>query len=513
MKKFLLVFLAFGFIITSCKKNDNEIIEEIAEDPKEDPVVKLVADYPVQNFMWDFMNFIYFWQADVPDLADTRFSDFEGEEYVNFLASESNPSDFFFKLCYNHENIVGENAAIDRFSRVTENYEDLLQSFAGVSKSDGVEFGLVAYGDERSIFGFVRYIVPGSDADGKEIKRGDIFVGINGNDLTRDNYIDLLFGDLDTYTMNFGTLTNNTISPSGRELSLTKQEGLIESPILVNKVIEQNGLKIGYLMYNSFLANFDEDLNNALGDLKVAGINELILDLRYNGGGRVSSAIQLASSIYGTKTDEVFAKERFNNKRQAEWATEFNFTDKTLEGSVINELNLSRLYVITSRNTASASELIINGLEPHIDVVQIGETTVGKNEFSFTFVDDPDSPFLYAGSENNVNPNNKWAITPLCGRIENADGFSDYTSGLQPDRELVEDIANMGTLGSPSTEPLLGLAISDITGTSGKSNYEPIYPIELLSSSLEFKPLNNIMFMGGLKENNDLKKAFSTKLK
>jgi len=431
--------------------------------------------------MWSFMNFIYFWQEDVPDLADNRFSDLQSEEYADFLASEDNPSDFFFKICNQHENIVGEAAAVDRFSFLNENYMDVLQAFSGVSKSNGIEFGLGLFNDSNNVFGYVRYIIPGSDADGKDIKRGDLFTGINGSELTPDNFRELLFGDLDTYTINFASLENNTLSSNGKEVTFTKQEGLVESPILVNKVIEQNGLKIGYLMYNSFLASFDEELNDAIGELKAANIDELVLDLRYNGGGRVTSATQLASSIYGAKTEEIFFRERYNSKRQDEWADAVNFTDKTFDNeSTINELNLSRLYVITSGNTASASELTINGLQPYI--------------------------------ENNVNPNNQYAITPLCGRLENSNGFSDYTDGLIPDHELAEDLANLGTLGD-SSEPLLQLALSVIDGVTTKRNFNPIYPIKILSSSLETKSLNNTMLMGGLENNTKMGKALMAKLK
>lgn len=503
MKKYLLLFLAFGFVLTSCKKNDDttppEISEEPKEEPKEEPVVKSVADYPVQNFMWEAMNAFYFWQADVSDLADSK-NDVEAE-YAEFLSTESDPADFFYKICNKHINVVGTNSAIDRFSFLSENYKDLVQRFQGVSKSDGVEFGLGRFGDARDIFGFVRYIVPGSNAVGKDIKRGDIFIGVNGTDLTLDNYVELLFGDLDTYTLNFADLANNTISPNGRELSLTKEEGLIENPILVKKVIEEGGNKIGYLLYNSFVAAFDEELNDAFGEFKAAGVNELILDFRYNGGGRVSSAIQIASSVYGAKTNELFLKSRYNSKIQATFGpgeADENFVDTTIDGSPINELNLSRVYVIATSSTASASELVMNGLEPYVDVVHIGTETVGKNEFSITFVDDRENNFFYnEDREANINPNNQWAIQPLLGRNENADGFSDYTGGFRPDNELGEDVANLGVLGE-SSDPMLGLTLNVISGLSAKSSFEPIFPVDLVSSSAVMKATNNMMLMDGL---------------
>ena len=505
MKKYLVLFLVIGLVFTNCKKNDddfvltpNPVAEQESEEEEEEevvPVAKLVSDYPVQDFMWQTMNLYYFWQADVVDLADTK-NDVEAD-YAEFLSTEADPSDFFFKICNNHVNVVGDASAIDRFSFLDEDYRNLVQGFAGISKSDGVEFGLARYG-ANNVFGFVRYIVPGSNAEGKDINRGDIFIGINGTDLTLDNYIDLLFGDLDTYIMNFATIEDNTISPNGRELSLTKEEGLNENPILISKVIEQGGLKIGYLLYNSFVADYDEQLNDAFGEFKAMGVNELILDFRYNGGGRVSSAVQIASSVYGTNTQEVFLTPRFNAKLQAANGSPDNFTDTTIDNTPLNALNLSRVYVITTSSTASASELVINGLEPYVDVVQVGTTTRGKNEFSLTFVDDPEAGNIYnPDREANINPANQWAIQPLIGRNENADGFSDYTAGLAPDHELEEDIVNLGNLGDP-TEPLLALALNTISSASGKSSFEPVFPVELISSSAIKKVTNNKMLMDGL---------------
>ncbi len=498
MKKYFVVFLSIGFLVSSCSKSDDDVSTPDNGSNSENSVEKLVADYPVQNFMWQAMNAYYFWQADVADLADSK--DDIAADYAEFLSSESDPANFFFKICNQHRNVVGDEAAVDRFSFLSENYQNLIQGFEGVSKSDGVEFGLSLY-DTDKVFGYVRYIVPGSDAASKEISRGDIFIGINGTELTLDNYRNLLFGDISTYEMNFATIENRTIIPNGKSLSLTKEEGLSENPILINKVIERNGLKIGYLMYNSFIANYDEQLNDAFGELKAANIDELILDFRYNGGGRVSSAIQIASSIYGAKTNELFLKARFNNKIQSTFSPgddESNFIDRTIDGSPINELNLNRVYVITTNGTASASELVINGLEPYVDVILVGEKTRGKNEFSVTFVDDRANNYFYnEDREANINPNNQWAIQPLLGRNENADGFLDYTSGLNPDHELEEDLANLGTLGEP-TEPLLARTLDVITGTTSKFNLEPIFFSEVLSSSAEMKATHDKMLMDGL---------------
>lgn len=499
MKKYFLLLFVLGLVIVGCDNDDEEpIIEtEIIEEPVDEP--ESIADYPSQNFMWRAMNAFYFWQADVNDLADNRFG--SDQEYADFLASEENPADFFYKICNDHEQVVGEQAAIDRFSVAVENYKDLVNSLQGVSKSNGLEFQLYLFQGSNDIYGVVTYVARDSDASTKNIERGDIFIGVDGQTLNINNYISLLFEGNDTYSLSMAEIDNGSISGNGNVVQLTKEENFSENPILISDIIEQNGVKIGYLMYTGFLAAFDEELNTVFGTFKAEAVDELILDFRYNGGGRVSTAVQIASAVYGTRTDELFLKARYNDKIQSTFDPgdgETNFSDITLSGSAINSLNLSKVYVITTERTASASELVINGLEPYVNVIQVGERSTGKNEFSITFVDDEENNFFYdEDRESLINPDNLWGIQPLLGRNENANGFSNYTGGLIPDFELEEDISNLGVLGDPS-EPLLALTISKITGESSKIDLRPSMTADVFSSSLYFKATNNKAIMDGL---------------
>ena len=489
MKKYLLLLIASGLSLTGCKNDDGGGVNPNIPNP--DPG----SDVAVQDFMYRAMNTWYFWQADVPDLADDRFTN--SDDYTEFLQSEANPGEFFDNKLLFPE---------DRFSYFNDDYKQLTQQLAGISKSHGMEFGLVRFSESNDIFGYVWYIVPGSDAAAKDISRGEIFTGVNGQTLNLDNYVNLLFGDLDTFTLNMADIVGDEITPNDKEVVLTKMEGLMENPVFLDKIFEINGNKIGYLVYNGFTNEYDEDLNDAFGRFVAGGVDELVLDLRYNPGGSVNSSRLLSSMIYGTHTNDVFLRQRWNDKWQNKFGEDQlvdKFADKTGDGTVINTLNLTKVYVLATRSSASASELLINCLRPYVDVVHIGETTRGKNEFSLTMVDDPDSPdfpYLFTPSrEDKINANNKWAIQPLCGRNENADGFSDYTSGLLPDIELEEDLANLGVLGDQN-EPLLARAIQEINGASGKRDFTVRMPAEMMTNTKMFKPLKDNMYIDNLFE-------------
>jgi len=229
-------------------------------------------------------------------------------------------------------------------------------------------------------------------------------------------------------------------------------------------VIETGEHKVAYLMYNGFTANFDEQLNNAFGTFLAEGATELVLDLRYNGGGSVQTATYLASMITGQFNGQLFAKQQWNSKVQAYYEENNperlvnNFTN-SIGNTTINSLNLSKVYILTTTGTASASELVINGLKPYINVVQIGDVTIGKNVGSITLYDSPDF------SRNDRNRTHKYAMQPLVIKTINKDGFGEYQDGLQPTVLLKEDLGNLGQLGD-STEPLLSTALGLITGNA-----------------------------------------------
>lgn len=465
------VVLLTAFVLQSCQKDADDVI------------VPQTTNLEVQNFIWKGLNQYYLWQTDVPNLADNRFANQAALDA--FLTNYKVPQDLF--------NALRVSPTIDRFSWMVDDYVTLEQSLQGTSKNNGVEFGLSYKPNSTTdVFGYVRYIIPGSDAATKNIRRGELFTAVNGTPLTVSNYQSLLFGTNDSYTLNMADYNGSTVTANGKTVALTKTT-LTENPILIKNVITIGAKKIGYLMYNGFYADFDLQLNSVFGDFKTQGITDLVLDLRYNSGGSVRTATYLASMITGQFTGKVFAKQQWNTKINTYFeANDPNglrnfFTDK-IGTTPINSVNMTKVYILTTKSTASASELIINGLKPHINVVQIGDLTTGKNVGSVTLYDSPDF------SATNKNPKHKYAMQPIVLKIVNSDGFGDYFNGLTPTHELKETINTYGVLGDVN-EPLLKLAIAKITGTGKMIPQSSGTQFDYFTDSKSMKRFGNQMYL------------------
>jgi len=462
MKKLISFIVLFLFIVTvtNCEKDDLAVPNELK----------------INDFVWKGMNLYYLWQADVPNLADDRFAN--QNELNGFLSNYSNPTNLF--------NALRVDNSIDRFSVIYSDYSVLEGVLTGNTNNNGMDYGLrYKTGSTTDIFGWVRYIIPNSDAATKNIHRGDLFYAINGTPLTASNYQSLLANT--TYTVNLADYDNGNITPNGQSVTLTKT-ALAENPVFLTNVINQGTNTIGYLMYNGFYTAYESQLNAVFAQFQSQGITHLVLDLRYNSGGSVATATRLASMITGQFTGQVFAYQQWNAKLQSTANSSNNYFTSTLSnGNTINHLNLNKVYILTSRSTASASELVINGLKPYIQVVQIGDKTTGKNVGSVTLYDSPNF------TSQNRNPNHKYAMQPIVLKIANADGFSDYQTGLLSDYLFLEDYGNLGVLGN-SNEPLLNQALTTISN-GGRISQHNVKVFEHFSDSKSMEPLRSEMYV------------------
>ena len=463
--KFLLALLiAANF--TACSKDDS--------DPETPPEVEVEVEPTLEadpteiaTFIWEGLETYYLWVNDVPALNLKE----DSEEWKETLNAYGTDYESLFNSFLYLTNAQGEE--VDRWSWIVDDYVTQEEAFSGVSKSFGFEFRLSKYSNSDGVFGYVTYVLPDSPASNTVLKRGDIFVSVDGTDLDISNYSDLLFSK-DSYTLGLADYTSTGIANNGTEVSITAEEGYEENPILLTKTIDNGGQKVGYLVYNSFIGTdkFNLALNDSIAKLKDAGVKEMVLDLRYNGGGSLYTDQLLCSMLTGSHTGELLFESKYNDflsqyyvENYGENALKDFFVDKIkgdkgTELATINSLNLQRLFVLTSGSTASASEQLINGLRPYIDVVLIGTTTHGKYTSSITVYD-------YIDNNGTKNPDHTWAMQPIVGKVANSIGDSDFGSGFTTDytRNEWDYLGSIKPLGD-TEEPYLAAALGIIAGES-----------------------------------------------
>lgn len=423
--KFFAIFFPLLLFI-SCSDDQNIKPDETDENP----IPLSVRN--INKFVWENMDFAYFWNDKMPNLDPDK----EEDTYL-----------YFDKLIYD---------AIDHWSFITDDFEGLQKYFSGVRKSMGHSIRLFRISDDSDdLIGFVEYVYPDSPAERAGLKRGDLFYKIDGQVLTISNYSNLL--NSDHYTMTFGTFNSDySITPISPSVALVAEE-LNTNPILLHKVIEHAGHKIGYLVYTSFIDDYNSQLESVFAEFKAAGIESLVLDLRYNGGGAVSTAILMSSMIApSSQINEVFLRTSYNDNLESYFNRENNndpeyFIDRLQAND--NNLNLNKLVALTTYKTASASEMVMYGLSPHMEVYHIGEQTHGK----------------YYGSITLSDPEEKhnWAIQPIVMRAENEDNSINYTEGLNPDEKVIDFLqaSTIYQLGDVK-EDFLARALRYLTGVT-----------------------------------------------
>ncbi len=427
----LLKWIAFSTLmviaLTSCKDDDPIIKEPI----KEKAPFKVRQ---INEFIDDNMSFFYFWNDEMPKI-DPDY-EFDSEEYFNKLLKKPD----------------------DRWSFITDDYKALKNYFAGIQRSVGYSLMLIYkdYPVSNQVLGFIEYVYRDSPASEAGLKRGDMLYKIDGQIINDQNYNELL--SRNSFVLTLGKLTSTDeiteiteISPS---ISLTTVEELAEHPVIATSIIETGGHKIGYLAYSSFTYNYDTALVSTFEQFKSQGVTEVVLDLRYNGGGAVSSAALLGDMLVPPGNEgNTFIRQVYNDDFTNAFIEELNFTEDSFK--IVFEpnrhnLNVSKLYVLTTSGTASASEMVIYGLDPYMEVIQIGDTTVGKYYGSITLDDEE---------------KHNWAIQPIVMRSINAPDNINYKQGLPPDIPLPDYFYHFTEyqLGDPM-EPFFAKAISDITG-------------------------------------------------
>jgi carboxyl-terminal processing protease len=297
------------------------------------------------------------------------------------------------------------------------------ESDAFFSDSQFVGFG-VGYRQTGATELRVSQVYAGSPAEQAGLRRGDFLLSIGGvavPDLLRTGQVGSAFGPTEVGV----TVTVSWQTPGGQERQATMVKALVTIPTVSATTVFDNGSsRTGYVFFRNFVSPSTDALNAAFDQLLADGATDLVLDLRYNGGGLVSVAQHLGGLIGGQATaGEVFVKFRHNDKNTARDET-------ALFEAKPNSLDLPRLVVIATGGSASASEMMINNLRPFMAVTVVGDRTYGKpvGQYGLDFCD----KVLYA----------------VAFASENALGEADYFDGIPADCVAPDDLNHQ--IGDPA---------------------------------------------------------------
>ncbi len=401
MKHFPLLFIFVVFLfLTGCKSTTN--IEPTQEDLDKEHLYGLMDNW-------------YLWNQNLPDNPD--------------LDSFDSPTELVNQLRY---------SALDRWSSVG------LAATYNSYYNEGTYFGYgfsYGYNEENELK--IRYVFDDSPFARAGVERGWTFVAIDGQNTQAITDWSNVFGDnTSDYTQQF---VFENLNGERKELSITK-EVVTMNAVLYSDTLSVGTNKIGYLVFNNFIEPSRSELDAAFALFERSAVDKVILDLRYNGGGRISVATYLANYLIGQQHNGEYLYRFVHNDDHTK-----NNSGQTLrkQGSLV----IDELIVLTTQATASASELVINGLKPIINVTHIGtSTTYGKPVGSYSW---------YSLDDTQV-------YTLISFKFLNKLGDGEFFEGIEPDYTACDDIS---TSWGDSNESMLSAAIEYLeTGsTSGCS--------------------------------------------
>lgn len=452
MKRFSLILILAALFAAGCSGGgggggDSSISSNTANTITDTSVCSVTNQ---KTWIRAHLNDVYLWYDQIVDVDPTAYA---------------TPADYFYALLVRSQ---------DRFS-FTESQASIDAFF---QSGTDVGYGASFVNDRGHLR--VSYTDPGTPAvqSGNDLTRGVEITQINGTNV--DLSVGLTQAQLDAlYPTAPNVAANFTVKDVGaattRPLTIVSQS-ITTTPVQNVQVIQaSDGKNVGYLQFNDHIATAESELIDAMNTFRnyPGGIDDLVIDIRYNGGGFLYVADELASMIGGAAVQgHVFEKLIFNAKHTDETndpnnTTHFLTTSYSDSSQALPQLNLHRVFVLTGPNTCSASEAIINGLSPFVSVIRIGGTTCGK-PYGMIETDNCDQAY-FAIQFKGVNDL----------------GQGDYTSGFAPTCSGSDDLDH--PLGDPN-ENLFGGALSyRISGScpalsftqSTSAKYAPLSVIDM----------------------------------
>lgn len=568
MKKyipFFIFFLAIALTWTSCQSDEPSAAPGDLVSAKYDPAKKsFIVTYssgremsypatidnsvnpPTASYLLDDKTYLYV--ADATIAGDATISEsintvsqfvYDGMStyyrWADYMINKKptildvDPVKYFESVLYTTDTQNG-------WSWITDDVNGLLAGFEGKSLSFGYDLAFFLIGNDA--FAIIKYVHPNTPAARAGLQRLDLIGELNGQPITTvqrdgnvyisDQSIGLLYGN-NTVTFSTYKISGDQIIPI-KEVPITPDDS-DKDPVLYDSIYPIGDKKIGYLFYTDYIANYNNRLYEVFSKFKQEGVTDLVLDLRYNRGGAVSSAIYLASLIApraAVENKSPFVIMDYNNLlntsfdqwyKDAPPADKYMYDRKEYLGSydpkdsnpLDANLDLNTVYIIATADSYSASELTLFCLKQYMNVVHIGYDTGGKYTASWTIhaydplrdqEGQPRAITLYDETKLSSSKKNQlknWAMQPIVAIYANKENENFSNPGyLIPDHKLEEGfgyIDNWTPLGD-TKDVLLGQALYLI---SGDENYRPVQPKttrstptirkEILNSHEEGKPL------------------------
>lgn len=381
--KFNVLLISLALVsasLTGCKKELEEITSRAPE------VVNQESD--VKSEIYEFMKEWYLWNDQVPANLDVK--------------NYQTPEELLEALTYKN---------FDRWSYLED--AKTFERYFKDGQFAGFGFGMKLDADQNLR---VSFIYKGSPMDREGVTRGYKITKVNGKDvsdlLANKTFYNELGEDKEGVQARF---TVENLAGNSKDITVAK-EIINMNTVLFRNVKDVGGKKVGYLVFNTFIEKSNKELDEAFAYFQSQGISELVLDLRYNGGGSLDVAQYLSGLIGATKAGESKFVELTYNEQKKDKNKPFFLKKNAVDA------NLNRVFVITSKSSASASEAVINGLRPYMEVITLGDDTHGKP----------------VGM--NAVEIGKYVLVPITFKVANANGQAEYFNGIKADAKISDDL-------------------------------------------------------------------------
>ena len=365
----IIVVILSGIFFVSCEKDNGNNFN---------------SDIEARNEFYNLMNEWYYWYEVMPQVDKELYKNpYQLLEAMRYL-----PDDHY------------------SFIASLEDIENMLEG-----KYIGYGFAHKKDSEGKSR---ILYVYEDSPLYSYGVDRGYIITKINGAALDENSNLSELLGANEVGVTN--TIEFRSTSDSVFQVTVAKKE-IQKNSVIYYDTLDVNGTVVGHMVYDEFIDPSYTEFDETFAYFNSTGVEEMIIDLRYNPGGLTDVLSYLANLITGPSTDgDLFLRYQHNNKKSA-------YNDNILFEQQANSVDVSRVVFITSRGTASASEALINCLKPYLDVKIVGDSTYGK----------PVGMYIFTYSD--------WAFLPIVFKIVNANGEGDYFFGIPPDYECEDDIS------------------------------------------------------------------------